>query len=78
MISRELLAGPIVATIFVRRILTIKQLRRENSSRNVLFSVEHRAIYHRQGPFLVYQCRENRFRERHDEKVTISPLTRVG
>ena len=33
MISRELLAGPIVATIFVRRILPIKQLRRENSSR---------------------------------------------
>jgi hypothetical protein len=39
-----------MATIFVRRILPIKQLRRENSSRNVLFSVEHRAIYHRQGP----------------------------
>ena len=57
MTSRELLAGPIVATIFVRRILPIKQVRRENSSGNVLFSVEHRAIYRRQGPFLVCQSR---------------------
>ena len=79
MTSRELLAGPIVATIFVRRILPIKQVRRENSSRNVLLSVGTSGDYHRQGPLLVCQSGQYRSLERHvTKKSHISPLTRAG
>ena len=41
-------------------------------------ALEHRAIYHRQGPFLVCQSRQYRFLERHvTKKSHISPLTRA-
>ena len=77
MTSRELLAGPIVATIFVLRIQPIKQVRRENSSRNVLLSVEVQATNHRRGPLLVRQSGQYRSLERQvTKKSQISPLTR--
>ena len=71
MISRELLAGPIVATIFVRRILPIKQLRRENSSCNVLFSVEHRRfIIARAHSWFAKTANTALWKGHGDEKVT--------